>query len=347
MDRRTFLRGAAAAASSGALVAQQPQAMPLLRPKALKPGDAIALITPSTFVTDPDLLEKVVRTIRYFELVPKMGKNVRKKWGYAGGTVAERIEDLHWAFRDPEIKGVFCIRGGYAAGHLLPHIDYDLIRRNPKVLIGYSDITALHLAIHKRTGLVTFHGPVTTSAFTPYTQECYKRALFEPKPLGPLTNPKETNTLRPSHTLRTVRGGKASGPLVGGNLSLIAATMGTPYEIDTRGRILFLEDIEEQPYQIDRMLTNLRLAGKLQAAAGIVWGECDGCRPREFRPSFPDGNFTLGEVVDQLFGDLKVPVLSGLTIGHTNDQLTLPYGVRATLDADAGTLTVEDPATSA
>jgi len=344
MDRRTFLLGAGAA---GALLSQPAAdaASKLIKPKALQPGDTVALITPSTFVTDPDLLEKVTRTIRYFELKPRLGKNVRKKWGYAGGTIAERLEDLHAAFRDPEIKGVFCIRGGYAAGHLLPEVDYDLIRRNPKVFIGYSDITALHLAIHKNAGLVTFHGPVTTSAFTQFTQECYKRALFDTKPLGALTNPKETNLLRPVHNLRTVRGGKARGPLMGGNLSLIAATMGTPFEIDTRGKILFLEDVEEQPYQIDRMLTNLRLAGKLQAAAGIVWGECEGCRAKEFRPSFPEGNFTLGEVVDNILGGLKVPVLSGLTIGHTNDQLTLPYGVMATLDADAGTVTVEESAT--
>jgi muramoyltetrapeptide carboxypeptidase len=344
MDRRTFLLGAGAA---GTLLSQATTAsgLKLIKPKSLQPGDTVAIITQSTFVTDPDLIEKVTRTIKYFELKPRLGKNVRKKWGYAGGTIPERLEDLHWAFRDPEIKGVFCIRGGYAAGHLLPDVDYDLIRRNPKVFIGYSDITALHLAIHKNAGLVTFHGPVTTSAFTPFTQECYKRALFDTKPLGALTNPKETNLLRPAHNLRTVRGGKARGPLMGGNLSLIAATMGTPYEIDTRGKILFLEDVEEQPYQIDRMLTNLRLAGKLQAAAGIIWGECEGCRPKEFRPSFPDGNFALGEVVDNIFGGLKVPVLSGLTIGHTNDQLTLPYGVTATLDADAGTVTVEESAT--
>ncbi len=340
MDRRTFLLGAGAAAT---LAGQS--ATPLLKPKALKPGDVVALITPSTFVTDPDLIEKATRTIAYFGLKPKLGKNVRKKWGYAGGTIAERLEDLHWAFSDPEVKGVFCIRGGYAAGHLLPEVDYDLIRRNPKVFIGYSDITALHLAIHKKSGVLTFHGPVTTSAFTPFTQDCYKRALFDAKPLGSLTNPTETNTLRPGHSLRTVRPGKARGPLMGGNLSLILATMGTPYEVDTRGKIFFIEDVEEQPYQIDRMLTNLRLAGKLQAAAGIVWGECADCRPKDFKPSFVDGNFTLGEVVDNILGGLKVPVLSGLAIGHTNDQLTLPYGAMATLDADAGTLTVEESAT--
>jgi muramoyltetrapeptide carboxypeptidase len=343
MDRRSFVLGGAGAAAS--LFAQSGGSPAILKPKVLKPGDTVALITPSTFVTDPELIDKVIRTIQYFGLKPKLGKNVRKKWGYAGGTIAERVEDLHWAFRDPEVNGVFCMRGGYAAGHLLADIDYELIRRNPKVFIGYSDITALHLAIHKKTGLVTFHGPVPTSSFTAFTQDCYKRALFAAQPLGSLTNPKESNTLRPNHNLRTVKPGKARGPLVGGNLSLIIATMGTPYEIDTRGKILFIEDVDEQPYQIDRMLTNLRLAGKLQAAAGIVWGECSDCRPKEFKPSFVEGNFALGEVVDNIFGSLTTPVLSGLTIGHTSDQLTLPYGVMASLDAEAGTLTVEESAT--
>jgi muramoyltetrapeptide carboxypeptidase len=341
MNRRTFL----AASATAGLCAAQPGAAKPIKPNALAPGDTVALITPSTFVTDPELIDRVVRTIQYFGLKPKLGRNVRKKWGYAGGTIAERVDDLHAAFSDPEAKGVFCIRGGYAAGHLLADIDYELIGRNPKVFIGYSDITALHLAIHKKTGLVTFHGPVPTSAFTPYTQDCYKRALFSTKPLGRLTNPTESNTLRPNHILRTVRGGKVSAPLVGGNLSLILATMGTPYEIDTRGKILFLEDVDEQAYHLDRMLTNLRLAGKLQAAAGIVWGECAECGPKDYRPSFTEGSFSVAEVVDNIFGGLKTPVLSGLAIGHTSDQLTLPLGVMATLDADAGTLTLDESAT--
>ncbi|MBS1835085.1 MAG: LD-carboxypeptidase [Acidobacteria bacterium] len=342
MDRRSFL--GLGMASAFAQQQQQPQAN-IVKPKTLKPGDSVALITPSTFITDPDLLVKISQTIEYFGLKPVLGKNVGKKWGYAGGTIAERVADLHWAFGDPSIKGVFCMRGGYAAGQLLADIDYGIIRRNPKVFIGYSDITALHLAIHRNTGLVTFHGPVPTSAFTPYTQDFYKRALFSGQPLGALTNPKEANTLRPQHRLRTVRGGKARGRLIGGNLSLILATMGTPFEIDTRDKILFIEDVDEQPYQIDRMLTNLRLAGKLQAAAGIVWGECEDCKPKDYKPSFVEGNFALGEVVDNIFGGLKTPVLSGLTIGHTSDQLTLPIGAVATLDADAGTLTVEESAT--
>ena len=140
MDRRSFLFSATAACA----VFGQTPANKLLKPKALAPGDTVALITPSTFVTDPDLIERVLRTIDYFGLKAKLGRNVRKKWGYAGGTITERVDDLHAAFADPEVKGVFCMRGGYAAGHLLADIDYELIRRNPKIFIGYSDITVLH-----------------------------------------------------------------------------------------------------------------------------------------------------------------------------------------------------------
>jgi muramoyltetrapeptide carboxypeptidase len=204
----------------------------------------------------------------------------------------------------------------------------------------------MHLAIQKRTGLVTFHGPVMTSSFTPYTQEYYRKVLFDPKPVGLITNPSESNALRPHHRMRTIRPGSARGRLMGGNLTLIAMLMGTPFEIDTRGAILFIEDIGEQPYSLDRMLTQLRLAGKLQQAAGIVWGECSECAPFDYKPAF-ESTFSTGEVADRIFGDLQIPVLSGLVIGHTEDQVTLPYGVMASLDADKRTLAIEEAATIA
>ncbi len=317
----------------------------ILKPKALKEGDTIGLITPATYVSDPDRIEAAQRTIRYFDCNPRLGRNVRKRTGYVGGSIEERLADLHEMFGDPEVRAIFCIRGGYGSGQLLDRIDYDLIQKNPKIFLGYSDITSLHLAIHKRTSLVTFHGPVALSRFTDYTQENFRRALFSTKPVGLLTNPKESNTLRPQHQLRTVKGGKARGRLVGGNLSLIAATMGTPYEIDTRGKIFFIEDVGEEPYSMDRMLTNLRLAGKLEQAAGIIFGECADCVPRDYKPGF-ESTFSLGEVVDNILGSLKIPVLSGLTIGHTSDQLTLPLGLMASLDADRGELTVEESGVS-
>ncbi|HYS46592.1 MAG TPA: LD-carboxypeptidase [Rhizomicrobium sp.] len=313
----------------------------LTRPRALRPGATVGLITPSTYVSDPDRLALAERTLKFFDLKPKFGRNVRKRNGYLGGSIEERLEDLHAMFADRSVDAVFAIRGGYGSGQLLDRIDYDLLRKNPKIFLGFSDITAMHLAIQKRAGLVTFHGPVALSEFSDYTQKHFRRALFETAPLGALTNPPDSNLLRPSHPLRTIRGGKARGALVGGNLTLISTTMGTPFEIDTRGRILLLEDIDEQPYSIDRMLTQLRLAGKLDSAAGLVFGECYLCRPRDYKPAF-DSTLSFGEVLDEILGKLRIPVLSGLTFGHTDDQLTLPLGVMATLDADKGELVIEE-----
>ena len=343
MGRRRFLAAIGALASA---TAQPASDRKLIRPKALRAGDTVGLITPSSYVSDPDRLALAERTARYFGLVPKFGKSVRKRAGYLGGTVEERLDDLHSMFRDAEVKAVFAIRGGYGAAQLLDRIDYDLIRSHPKIFLGYSDITALHLAIQKLAGLVTFHGPITLSRFTPYTQTYFRKALFETEPIGRVTNPPDSDLLRPGHTLRTVRQGRVRGRLTGGNLTLIFTTMGTPYEVQTSGRILFVEDVEEQPYSIDRMLTQLRLAGKLDAAAGVIFGECQDCRPRDFKPSY-ESTLSVGEVVDEILGRLHVPVLSGLTIGHTDDQLTLPLGVMAELDADKGELVIEEAGVTA
>jgi muramoyltetrapeptide carboxypeptidase len=346
MNRRNFLSNAASVAVASSLAhLSSPinfaQTSDLIFPERLRAGDTVGVITPATAVPDPDRLALVERTVRYFGLRLKMARNAGRRMSDYRASVTERLDDLHSMFRDREVKAVFALRGGYGSGHLLDGIDYDLIRRNPKIFLGYSDITAMHLAIHKQTRLVTFHGPMLLARFTDYTQQHFRRALFEPAPLGRLTNPPESNELRPGYPLRSVVRGRARGKLIGGNLTLICQTLGTPYEIETRGRILFLEDVGEEPYSIDRMLTQLRLAGKLQAAAGIVWGVCQDCAPREFQPSsvIP---YSLGEIIDNILGSLRVPVLSGMTIGHTNDQLTLPLGVEAVLDADAGTLEITE-----
>jgi muramoyltetrapeptide carboxypeptidase len=347
MERRSFLAGLGALMASGALkgasarTSSQTTSSGLIRPPMLRAGDTVGLITPATYVSDPDRLALAARTMKYFGLKMKLGRNVGRRDGYLGGTDQERLDDLHDMFRDPEVKAVFAIRGGYGSTHLLDRIDYGLLRKNPKIFLGYSDITAMHLAIQRHAGLVTFHGPVVLSEFTGFTQASFRRALFDARPPGAVTNPPDSNPLRPAHTLRVIRPGRARGPLVGGNLSLVASTMGTPYEIETRGRILMLEDVDEQPYSIDRMLTQLRLAGKLQAAAGVVFGECLDCRPRDYKPSY-ESTLSLGEVLDQILGKLNVPVMSGLTIGHTDDQLTLPLGVETTLDTDRGALILEE-----
>jgi muramoyltetrapeptide carboxypeptidase len=352
MNRRNFLRATGAASLSLPLAARlsafaqttnarDSHALDLVKPHALRAGDLVGVIAPATSVPDPERLALVEPTLKHFGLRARMGKFVAAGSGHVSRTVSERLDDLHAMFRDPEVRAVFCIRGGYGSMQLLDKIDYDLIRRNPKVFLGYSDITAMHLAIQRRAGLVTFHGPIVLSSFTDYTQQNFRRALFDTRPPGKLSNPAESNPLRPEHPLRTVRGGVASGRLVGGNLSLVTALMGTPYEIETRGRILFIEDVGEEPYRIDRMLTQLRLAGKFDEAAGVIFGECSECAPNDYKPSFA-WDATLGEVIDNAFGSLRVPVLSGLTIGHTADQLTLPLGVQATLNADEKSLELKE-----
>ena len=341
MTRRDF----ASALTFSAGVAGSPpvSSLSLIKPPALRKGDTVALITPATGVTDPGQLAAAADAVRSFGLRPRLGANVGKQLGYLGGAIDQRLDDLHAAFRDPDVRGIFCIRGGYGSAQLLDHIDYGLIRSHPKVFVGYSDITALHLAIQRKTGLVTFHGPVlifkgSTAHFTEYTVRWYRKALFGREPLGRLENPA-------SKTVSAVHPGAAHGRLTGGNLSLIGSLMGTPYEIDTRGAIFFTEEIGEQPYRIDRVLTQLRLAGKLSEAAGVLVGECISCDSGSCAPEFTP-SLSVREVLDGIVGKLSAPSMAGLTIGHTEDQLTLPLGVQATLDATRCQLTIDEPAVS-
>ena len=315
----------------------------LIRPRALRPGDIVGVITPSTSVCDPDRLALVERTLRHFHLRMKVGAQVGQRVGDFQSWVQGRVDDLHAMFSDPAVDAVFCIRGGFGSAHLLDSLDYDLIRANPKILLGFSDITALHLAIHRQAGLVTLHGPVVLARFSEFTRRHVRQALFESTALGELRNPPEEDELRPEHPLRTISPGVAAGPLVGGNLALITSLLGTPHEIETTGKMLFLEEVGEEPYAIDRMLTQLRLAGKFERVAGVIVGECVNCGPRNASTSGLS-YYSLGEVLDNHLQGLGVPVLYGLTIGHTADQLVLPLGLPATLDADAGTLTIEEPA---
>lgn len=338
MKRREFVSAmpvAAAAAQSGA-------ATTLIKPKMLRPGDTVGLVSPSTFVADPVQLQTMQLTAQMFGWKTKTGKQVGKREAQLGESIPGRIADLHAMFADPEVKGIICVRGGYGTPQLLDGLDYDLIRKNPKMLLGYSDITGLHLAIHQKTGLVTFHGPTGLSPFTEFSQNWFRRAI-DPKPMGVLGNPTERNAFRPQHPLRTVKGGKARGRLIGGNLTLVSCLMGTPYEPDVRGKIFFLEDVGEEPYRIDRMLQQLALAGKFDQCAGVVIGECVDCGPRDFQPSITF-NYTLGEVLDRVFAKVKVPVFHGLLIGHTADQITLPVGVMASMDAERKELIIEEAA---
>ncbi len=318
---------------------------PILKPQALKRGDTVALVCPSSRPFDPGKIAQGKQFLESEGFKVIVGENVLKRYGNFAGTDDERLADFHAAWANPEIKAVLCERGGNGAARLLPRLDYDLIRANPKILIGYSDITALHLAIHKQTGLITLHGPVVMdSRATQYSYEQFMRALTSDQPLGALADPPAASPYPPPYPpyRLVIRAGQARGRLIGGNLTLIMETMGTPYEIDTEGCILFVEDLGEEPHAYDMYFTQLRQAGKLNAAAGIIVGQCASSDPHSTFVS----NFSIEDLIEQHMGDLGVPVVYGLRIGHTPDQCVLPVGAMASLDARNNdvTLTIEEAA---
>jgi muramoyltetrapeptide carboxypeptidase len=319
----------------------------IIKPQRLEPGDTIGLISPSGSVCGkdekansiPDHLEKGLDYIEKMGYKYILGKHALKRRGYFGGADKERLDDLHAMFGNKKVKAIFCITGGYGTPRLLPYLDYELIRKNPKIFEGYSDITALLTDFHQKTGLVTFHGPMVNYDFgrkIEFNKENLWKALTRLEPLG------EVPQAEHGPELITLYSGRTTGRLIGGNLSLLVATLGTPYEIDTTDAILFLEDVEEQPYRLDRMLNHLLLAGKLQAAKGIIIGECVKCDPVP-----PDKkSLTILEVLHDLIVPLKKPAFFGLCFGHGSHKLTLPIGVKASMDANHCKLVIEESGVS-
>ncbi len=347
--RRRFLASAGLAAGGSLLARPSPKAAPpapagpMQKPKALKAGDTVGLIAPSSYIFDLWRIEDVAPRLAALGLRVKLGANVRARRGYLAGTEEQRLSDLHAMFADPEVSAVLCLGGGYGTERLLDRIDYSLVRENPKIFVGYSDITGLHLAFGKLARLVTFHGPVAMSSLPPWTLEGFRKALFGTEPLGVVPNPPEDDPLAPRFPRHTIVPGRARGQMVGGNLTLVSTTMGTPYEIDTRGRILLLEDVGEAPYRIDRMILQLKLGGKLADAAGVVWGTCTDCETST-NSSF-ELSLSMSEVLDDLLGDLGKPAMAGLVFGHTREKATIPLGVEAELDATEKTFTIVEAAT--
>jgi muramoyltetrapeptide carboxypeptidase len=271
----------------------------------------------------------------------KWSGNLSREYGYLAGKDRRRLKDLHAMFRDPEVQAVWCIRGGYGSGRLLPSLDYDLIRRHPKILVGYSDITALLNAVRRETGLVCFHGPVSSSEFSDYTLGQVRNMLFEPA-AGRVIRPAESDgSDHPSHVPFSIRKGKAEGILVGGNLSLVAALCGTPFQPDVEDKILFLEDVGEKPYRIDRMLTQLRQSLPLEKAAGVMLGKFAGCEP-----GADDRSLSLAETLEDRLRDLKIPVGYGFPFGHIRDQCTLPVGAQVRIDTRHMTVEILEPVVS-
>ncbi|WP_033540943.1 S66 peptidase family protein [Planococcus sp. CAU13] len=298
-------------------------------PKRLKKGDTVGVISPSS---PPNLenLEKALPFLEELGLKVKMGKSVREKYGYLAGDDDARLADLHDMFEDPEVAGIICAGGGYGAARYADRIDYAMIKENPKVFWGYSDITFLHMAIGQYSDLVTFHGPMLASDVGKDTFHERSRRMF-----GQLFEPFELFYSEEISELTALVGGVADGELVGGNLSLIRGSIGTKFELDTKGKILLIEDIDEEPYQVDEMLNQLRMARKFDEAAGIVIGDFKNAEPKKREKSL-----TLDEVFNHYFSNLQVPVVKGFKIGHCEPHFSVPLGVKARLDADNKTLTI-------
>jgi len=289
----------------------------------------VALVAPAGPLAKDEDLARAMEVVRSFGLIPRAGRHARAKRGYLAGSDAQRAADFNEAARDPQVRGIFALRGGYGTMRILDAIDYEALAADPKVVLGYSDLTALLNAITQRTGLITFHGPVAAlSAFTGIERGWLQRAVMQTDPLGALEAP----------DAGVVAEGTAQGRLCGGNLSLIAALTGTPFEIDTSGAILFIEEVDEAPYRIDRMLTQLRLSGALSRAAGVLVGRCANC---DVGADHPYAGMPLAQTLRDRLGDLGVPVLAELPIGHRGEQWTLPIGAHARIN---GTHVVIDSA---
>jgi muramoyltetrapeptide carboxypeptidase len=337
MNTRRELLLAAAAAVPGALgqrALQPPPAKLPVKPPRLKPGDTVGLIDPAGASFERAPVEIVIDLLGALGLKARPGAHLFDRYGYLAGSDKDRAADVTAFFADPTVNAILAVRGGWGCARLLPHLDFATIARNPKVLLGYSDLTALLLAIHARTGLVTFHGPVGISKWTAFNVDYVRRVLFagEAVTFENLKDPGEY-LVPVENRITTITPGVARGRLAGGNLTVLSAIVGSGYLPDWEGKILFVEDVDEKLYRIDRMLTQLALAGILSKVRGVIFGNCSGCEPGEGY-----GSLTLEEILADHLKPLGVPAWSGAMFGHIPRQFTLGEGVEVEIDATRGTI---------
>ncbi len=311
------------------------------RPSRLNLGDTIGVVAPASPPPDPKSIDRGVAVLEGLGFKVRLASHARRRSGFLAGSDRERGSDLMKLFLDPKVRAIICVRGGYGAGRLLSLLDYEAIRAHPKIFVGYSDITALHCALRSRSRLVSFLGPMAGADFAEpglpeFTVRSFLRTVTQPTPPGSICQGYS------GKKVTVIRRGRVSGPLVGGNLSLLCASLGTPFQPPFRKNILCFEDIGEPPYRIDRMLTHLLQAGLLQQVAGIAVGINRNCQDPNVAGS--EYRQTVEDVLRERLLPLKVPVVTGLPFGHVRCNATLPLGVQATLDADAGDLRITQAA---
>ncbi len=315
---------------------------PLRKPPRLRAGDTVGLIQPAGCGGDDFDMAAVEANIRAMGLIPKRAPHLMDRYGYLAGEDKVRAADVNAMYADPDVRAVFAVRGGWGCARMLPYLDFALIARNPKLLIGFSDITALHMAFAARAGFATIHGPNASASWGKMSWEAFHALAFEGATPLYRNPPLTEDRLVQREATRVLHPGKANGRLLGGNLTVLTALLGSSYLPDFTGAILFIEDVDEAEYRIDRMLTQLSLAGILGKVAGVVFGQCNNCRNPD--PSL--GSFTLSEVLQQHLRPLGVPAFQGAMFGHVANQFSLPVGCRAEIDAEEGTIRVLESAVS-
>lgn len=340
MQKRTFLKSLGLLAGSVPLVSfgsrNFPSDVNTLLPRAIQKGDTVGLVSPSAATADRMQFTFAEEALEALGFQVKLGKNLKNRYGHLAGTDEQRAEDLNDMFSDKDIKAIICIRGGSGASRILPMLDYKAIAKNPKPLLGYSDITALHCAIQSQTGLITFHGPMGSGSWNSFNVKQFEKVFIQKEKITYQNIHSETDDLVvKSNRIQTLNGGRAEGKILGGNLTVLTAISGSPYYPDFRDAILFIEDIGEDPYKIDRMMSTLKLNGTLDLIKGFVFGQCSACEP-----SGGYGSLTLDQVLDDYILPLKIPAYSGAMIGHIAKQFIIPVGAQVAMDADKGTISL-------
>lgn len=346
MKRRNFIKTISTATIAAAVTkpafapVKNFQSKKLIKPPRLREGDTIALVTPGSYITQQEK-EESINNLRSLGFNVIYSDRLMQKNGYFSATDEERAADLNEMFDRKDVQGIMCARGGYGCARILPFLDFELIENNPKPLIGFSDVTALHYAIYKKSNLTTFHGPVSISTFSSFSIKHFRNVLLNPTDQLELENSKTTNNYNP-YGISVISEGVAEGELIGGNVSIVVSLIGTEYDIDFSGKIIFLEEFLEEPYRIDRMLTQMIQAGKFENAAGIALGVFKLCEPSETNPSFSE-SFSLMDVLKDRLGKLGIPVIYGLSFGHIADKFTLPFGIKAELNSETQRLKLLEP----
>ncbi|RFS15942.1 LD-carboxypeptidase [Emticicia sp. C21] len=312
-----------------------------LKPTALKKGDTIGLVCPAYSAFVKEDVQITIESLEVLGFKVKKGDHIFDRYGYLAGSDEDRAADINKMFADKSINGIMAMHGGWGCARILPLLDYKTIQQNPKVFIGYSDITALLLGIFAKAGLVTFHGPVGSSTWNNFSVENFRNMLIEGS-IVQMNNPtkKGDNLVQVDDRIYTINGGKATGRLIGGNLTVLSHIVGSPYVPDFKGNILFLEDVGEDIYRIDRMITQLKIAGLLSQLSGFVFGKCTDCPPSKGGY----GSLTMEDIFEDHIKPLKIPSFSGAMIGHIKDKFTVPVGLEATIDAGVGSITLSEAA---